>query len=64
MILGLPPGVVNMVFGTGSEAGSEIVANPKVRAISFTGSTPVGRYIQEKSAPFCKKLSLEVCYPA
>lgn len=59
-LLGLPPGVVNMVFGDGKNAGSAIVTHPSVRAISFTGSTVVGHYIQEKVAKMCKKLSLEV----
>ena len=49
-----------MVFGTGAKAGSAIVQHPKIKALSFTGSTGVGKYIQEKSAPFIKKLSLEV----
>ncbi len=49
-----------MVFGTGPEAGSEIVLHPKVRAVSFTGPSAVGHYIQEKSAHMVKKLSLEV----
>lgn len=57
---GLPPGVVNMVFGSGPEVGAEIIVHPKIRAISFTGSTTVGHYIQEKTAPLCKKLSLEL----
>eukprot|EP00795_Rhopilema_esculentum_P008611 gene8611-14623_t len=57
---GLPPGVVNMVFGNGKDTGAELVLNPAVRAISFTGSTLVGHYIQEKAAPLCKKLSLEL----
>eukprot|EP00794_Sanderia_malayensis_P011433 gene11433-12626_t len=57
---GIPPGVINMVFGSGAEVGAEIVENPNICAISFTGSTGVGHYIQEKSAPFCKKLSLEL----
>ena len=49
-----------MVFGTGAKAGAAIVQHPKIKALSFTGSTGVGKYIQEKSAPFIKKLSLEV----
>ena len=49
-----------MVFGSGKEAGAAIVSHPKIRAISFTGSTIVGNYIQEASAAQCKKLSLEV----
>lgn len=50
-----------MVFGDGKHAGSAIVSHPSVRAISFTGSTVVGHYIQEHVAKQCKKLSLEVC---
>jgi len=49
-----------MVFGTGKSAGAAIVEHPKIKVLSFTGSTAVGKYIQEKSAPFVKKLSLEV----
>ncbi len=39
---GLPPGVVNIVCGTGSTAGAALVEHPDVRAISFTGSSAVG----------------------
>ena len=59
--VGLPPGVCNVVYGTGPRAGEAIVRHPEVKVISFTGSTAVGRHIQEVSAPFVKKLSLEVC---
>ena len=58
--IGLPPGVCNMVFGTGPKAGEAIVTHPDVSAISFTGSTATGERIQRVSAPYCKKLSLEV----
>lgn len=58
--LGLPPGVVNFVFGTGPKAGDALVRHPDVPLISFTGSTATGQKIIEASAPFCKKLSLEV----
>ncbi|XP_060712996.1 2-aminomuconic semialdehyde dehydrogenase isoform X2 [Hemiscyllium ocellatum] len=57
---GVPPGVVNIVFGTGPQAGEAIVSHPDVPLISFTGSTVTAQHIQEKSAPFCKKLSLEL----
>ena len=56
----LPPGVVNMVFGVGPRAGEALVKHPNVPLISFTGSTAVGQRIQAISAPFVKKLSLEV----
>lgn len=60
MLTGLPPGVVNLVFGTGPKAGAPIVRHPDIPVISFTGSTATGQTITEMSAPFYKKLSLEV----
>ncbi|XP_064652026.1 2-aminomuconic semialdehyde dehydrogenase-like [Lineus longissimus] len=57
---GLPPGVVNMVFGTGPRSGQALVQHPDVHLISFTGSTPTAEKIQHATAPFCKKLSLEL----
>ncbi|XP_013400923.1 aldehyde dehydrogenase family 8 member A1 [Lingula anatina] len=57
---GLPPGVVNMVCGTGPRTGEVIIRHPDVPLISFTGSTAVGRHIQEVTAPNTKKLSLEL----
>lgn len=52
--------MVNVVFGSGPRAGSALVAHPEVPLISFTGSTATARIITELSAPFCKKLSLEL----
>ena len=60
LTLGLPPGVCNIVFGTGTKAGEALVTHPDVPIISFTGSTATGERIQRVSAPYCKKLSLEV----
>jgi acyl-CoA reductase-like NAD-dependent aldehyde dehydrogenase len=57
---GLPAGVCNIVYGTGPRAGEAIVKHPSVSVISFTGSTAVGRRIQSLSAPYVKKLSLEL----
>lgn len=57
---GIPPGVVNMVFGTGARAGDALVGHPDVPLISFTGSTATARVITERSAPYCKRLSLEL----
>lgn len=42
---GIPAGVVNVVTGTGAEAGAALVEHPDVRAVTFTGSTTVGRTI-------------------
>lgn len=45
---GLPPGVLNMVLGSGSVAGDTIVNHPKVKAVSFTGSNAVGIRLYEQ----------------
>lgn len=42
---GVPPGVVNIVFGLGSRAGNALVSHPKVPLISFTGGTATGEII-------------------
>lgn len=47
---GIPDGVLNLVLGSGSEAGDEIVNHPAVRAISFTGSTETGLRLYEQIA--------------
>jgi aminomuconate-semialdehyde/2-hydroxymuconate-6-semialdehyde dehydrogenase len=58
--IGLPPGVLNIVQGDGSGAGRAIVEHPEVKAISFTGSTAVGRAIAAHCGPALKKTSLEL----
>ncbi len=57
---GLPAGVVNLVYGLGSEAGDAIVRHPDVPLISFTGGTATGRKILEGSVEFFKKVSVEL----
>ena len=57
---GLPPGVVNVMFGVGPRAGEPLVQHPDVHLISFTGSTAVGKRIMGLSGQYLKKLSLEV----
>ncbi|MGA9175202.1 MAG: NAD-dependent succinate-semialdehyde dehydrogenase [Thermoactinomyces sp.] len=57
---GLPAGVANLVTGTGSEIGRALMENRKVRKISFTGSTEVGKQLIESSAGQVKRLSLEL----
>ncbi|XP_059256751.1 2-aminomuconic semialdehyde dehydrogenase isoform X6 [Mustela nigripes] len=57
---GVPPGVVNIVFGTGPRVGEALVSHPEVPLISFTGSQPTAERITQLSAPHCKKLSLEL----
>jgi 5-carboxymethyl-2-hydroxymuconic-semialdehyde dehydrogenase len=57
---GLPDGVLNVVQGTGSEAGAALVAHPGVRRISFTGSVPTARSISAAAARNLTPLSLEL----
>ena len=57
---GVPQGVFSVVIGDAKAIGGEMTANPTVRKLSFTGSTPVGRLLMEQSAPTVKKLSLEL----
>lgn len=55
---GIPPGVLNLVHGTGRDAGEPLVAHPDVRAISFTGSTATGNRIVKSAG--LKKFSMEL----
>jgi alpha-ketoglutaric semialdehyde dehydrogenase len=57
---GLPDGVVNIVSGSGSGAGSALVEHPDVRAISFTGSSEVGSHVAQRAAATFKPVSLEM----
>lgn len=57
---GLPPGVLNIVHGSGAGAGQAIVEDPQIKAISFTGGTKTGEHIARTAAPMFKKLSLEL----
>jgi aldehyde dehydrogenase (NAD+) len=57
---GLPPGVVNIVSGSGSIAGAALVEHPDVRAISFTGSSSVGSLVAQRAAAAFKPVSLEM----
>jgi betaine-aldehyde dehydrogenase len=57
---GLPPGVLNVVTGKGSEAGEALVRHPAVGKISFTGSTEVGSGVMAAAAPDIKRVSLEL----
>jgi acyl-CoA reductase-like NAD-dependent aldehyde dehydrogenase len=56
----LPPGVVNVVSGSGAVIGSELVSHPDVLLIAFTGSTEVGQQLMEGAIPRIKKLHLEL----
>ncbi|MFC3549598.1 aldehyde dehydrogenase [Lysobacter cavernae] len=58
--IGFPKGVLNIVHGLGPDVGEPLVVHPQVKAVSFTGSTVVGRRIAGLAAPQLKKLSLEL----
>jgi alpha-ketoglutaric semialdehyde dehydrogenase len=55
---GLPDGVLNMVTGSGGSVGDPLVTDPRVKGVSFTGSTSVGLSIQERAVG--KKVQLEM----
>ena len=57
---GLPDGVLNILHGSGSVIGQQIVEHPAISAISFTGGTATGEGIARTAAPAFKKLSLEL----
>ena len=58
--VGLPPGILNVVTGPSSEVGKELVVNPAVRRVAFTGSTETGKKILAQSAEQIKYVTLEL----
>lgn len=57
---GIPPGVLNVVTGSGAIAGDALVRHPLVRKISFTGSTEVGVQVMKLAADDIKRVTLEL----
>lgn len=57
---GIPAGVLNVVTGKSQEIGAVFTSHEKVKKVTFTGSTPVGRLLMQQSAPSIKKLALEL----
>jgi acyl-CoA reductase-like NAD-dependent aldehyde dehydrogenase len=57
---GLPPGVVNVVTGLGTEAGQALVEHPLVAKVAFTGSTATGKRLIEAAAGDITRLTLEL----
>ncbi len=57
---GIPSGVFNVITGSPVEIGGELASNPKVRKLSFTGSTEIGKLLMSQCAGTVKKLSLEL----
>ena len=57
---GLPKGVLNLVFGSGSKVGNPLMTHPDVGVVSFTGSTEVGREVSKACAPDFRHCHLEM----
>jgi len=57
---GLPPGVLNLVTGSGAEVGQPLIDHPQVNLVSFTGSTDTGRVVASHCAGLMKPYSLEM----
>jgi len=57
---GIPAGVFSVLTGSAREIGAEMCANPKVRGLTFTGSTEIGRLLMAQCAPTIKKMGLEL----
>lgn len=57
---GVPPGVINIVAGRTAEIGEELTANPTVRKLTFTGSTPVGKMLMAACSATVKRTSMEL----
>ena len=58
--VGLPPGVFNMIHGSGREIGAALSSHPDVDLVTFTGSTAAGIQVSNKAAPGVKRVCLEL----
>jgi succinate-semialdehyde dehydrogenase / glutarate-semialdehyde dehydrogenase len=57
---GLPPGVLNILFGVPAEISRKVIADPRIRFIAFTGSVPVGKHIAGLAAAAMKPAAMEL----
>ena len=57
---GLPAGVLNMVFGTPEDISTQLIADPRIRFVAFTGSVPVGKHIAGLAATVMKPAMMEL----
>jgi succinate-semialdehyde dehydrogenase/glutarate-semialdehyde dehydrogenase len=57
---GLPPGVLNLVFGDPAQVSSQLIASPTVRKVSFTGSVGVGKHLGRLCVDGMKRMTLEL----
>lgn len=57
---GVPAGVINLVYGVPSEISEYLIAQPVIRKISFTGSTPVGKQLASLAGAHMKRITMEL----
>ena len=57
---GIPPGVVNLIFGVPAELSEYLIPHPTVRKISFTGSVPVGKHLASLAGQHMKRITMEL----
>ncbi len=57
---GIPPGVVNLVFGVPAEISSHLIPHPLIRKVSFTGSVAVGKHLAEMAGRHMKRATMEL----
>jgi succinate-semialdehyde dehydrogenase/glutarate-semialdehyde dehydrogenase len=57
---GLPPGVLNILYGVPAQISERLIASPKIKKLSFTGSVPVGHHLSALAGAAMKKITLEL----
>jgi succinate-semialdehyde dehydrogenase/glutarate-semialdehyde dehydrogenase len=57
---GVPPGVVNLVFGVPAKVSEHLIPSPVIRKISFTGSVPVGKHLAAMAGKYMKRATMEL----
>jgi succinate-semialdehyde dehydrogenase/glutarate-semialdehyde dehydrogenase len=57
---GVPPGVVNLVYGVPAEISEYLIPHPTIRKVSFTGSVPVGKHLNALAASHMKRATMEL----
>ncbi len=57
---GIPPGVVNLVFGNPAEISEYLIASPAIRLVTFTGSAPVGKHLTQMAGALMKPVIMEL----
>jgi len=57
---GVPPGVFNIITGNAGDIGPVLTGDPRIRKLTFTGSTPVGKLLAAQCAPTMKRISMEL----